>query len=66
MDINKQESVSIAETNQNVSKIVGEEDSSFSTQNNYQNYEVADSAEVEAISKKLIQQNMEAYKKLAE
>ena len=66
MDINKQESVSTAETIQNISKIVGEEDLSFSTQNNNQNYEVADSAEVDAISKKLIQQNMKAYKKLAE
>lgn len=66
MDINKQESVSIAETNQNVSKIVSEEDSSFSTQNNNQNYEVADKKEVEAVSKKLIERNLEAYKKLAE
>ncbi len=30
-----------------------------------QNYEVADEKEVEAISEKLIQQNLEAYKKLA-
>lgn len=30
-----------------------------------QNYEVADEKEVEAISKKLIEQNLEAYKKMA-
>ena len=30
-----------------------------------QNYEVADEKEVEAISEKLIQQNLEEYKKLA-
>lgn len=30
-----------------------------------QNYEVADEKEVEAISKELIEQNLEAYKKLA-
>ena len=34
--------------------------------NNNQNYEQADDAELETVSKKLIQQNMEAYKKLAE
>ena len=33
--------------------------------NNTQKYEVADSNELDAISKKLIQQNMDAYKKLA-
>ena len=31
-----------------------------------QNYEVADEKEVETISKKLIERNLEAYKKLAE
>ena len=30
-----------------------------------QNYEVADEKEVKAISKKLLEQNLEAYKKLA-
>ena len=30
-----------------------------------QNYEVADNEEIEAISKDLIEQNLEAYKKLA-
>ena len=34
--------------------------------NNNQNYEVADKKEVEAVSKKLIERNLEAYKKLAE
>lgn len=33
--------------------------------NNTQKYEVADNNELDAISKKLIQQNMDAYKKLA-
>ena len=33
--------------------------------NNTQKYEVADNNELNAISKKLIQQNMDAYKKLA-
>ena len=66
MDINKRESVSNAETNQNVSKIVGKEDSSFIVQNNGQNYETVDDEELEAVSKKLLEQNLEAYKKLAE
>ena len=66
MDINKRASVSNAETNQNVSKIVGKEDSSFIVQNNDQNYETVDDEELEAISKKLLEQNLEAYKKLAE
>ena len=52
MDINKRESVSNAETNQNVSKIVGKEDSSFIVQNNDQNYETVDDEELEAVSKK--------------
>lgn len=34
--------------------------------NNNQKHEVADNTELDNISKKLIQQNMEAYKKLAE
>ena len=34
--------------------------------NNTQKYEVADNNELNAISKKLIQQNMDAYKKLAD
>ena len=33
--------------------------------NNTPKYEVADNNELDAISKKLIQQNMDAYKKLA-
>lgn len=33
--------------------------------NNTQKYEVADNNELDVISKKLIQQNMDAYKKLA-
>ena len=48
------------ETNQNLSKIANAEDT------DKQNYEVADEKEVEAISKKLLEQNLEAYKKLAE
>ena len=34
--------------------------------NNTEKYEAADNNELDAISKKLIQQNMDAYKKLAE
>lgn len=48
------------ETNQNLSKFANVEET------DKQNYEVADEKEVEAISKKLLEQNLEAYKKLAE
>lgn len=80
MIVNTQRMVSMTEANQNfskVAKIASMEGSALVMKNNKpeyillkinnnQNYEVADSAEVDAISKKLIKQNMEAYKKLAE
>lgn len=52
----------MAEINKNLSKIANIEE----TTTDDQQYEVADDKEVEAISKKLIEQNLEAYKKLAE
>ena len=52
----------MTETNQILSKIAN----AVETDTDNQNYEVADDKEVEAISKKLIEQNLEAYKKLAE
>lgn len=52
----------MTETNKNLSNIISTEE----TVTNNQNYEVADKKELDAISKKLIEQNMEAYKKLAE
>ena len=54
--------VYMTETNQILSKIAN----TVETDTDNQNYEVADDKEVEAISKKLIEQNLEAYKKLAE
>lgn len=80
MNIKTQKTVSIAEANQNfskVAKIASEEGSVIVMRNNKpeyillkinnnQNYEIADSVEVDAISKKLIHQNMEAYKKLTD
>lgn len=80
MNIKTQKTVSIAEANQNfykVAKIASEEGSAIVTQNNKpeyillkinnnQNYETADSVEIDTISKKLIHQNMKAYKKLAD
>ncbi|MDY4494099.1 MAG: type II toxin-antitoxin system Phd/YefM family antitoxin [Erysipelotrichaceae bacterium] len=80
MNIKTQKTVSIAEANQNfykVAKIASEEGSVIVTQNNKpeyillkinnnQNYETADSVEIDTISKKLIHQNMKAYKKLAD
>lgn len=52
----------MTETNQILSKIANVEETTADDQK----YEVADEKEVEAISKKLIEQNLEAYKKLAE
>ena len=80
MIVNTQKMVSMTEANQNfskVAKIANTEGSALVMRNNKpeyillkinnnQNYEQADDAELETVSKKLIQQNMEAYKKLAE
>lgn len=80
MIINTQRIVSMTEANQNfskVAKIANIEGSALVMKNNKpeyillkinnnQKYEVADSAEVDAISKKLIERNLKAYKKLAE
>ena len=52
----------MTETKQDLSKIASVKENTGDNQN----YEVADDKEVEAISKKLIERNMEAYKKLAE
>ena len=52
----------MTETNQNLFKITSTEEKVADNQN----YEVADVKELDAISKKLIEQNIEAYKKLAE
>lgn len=52
----------MTETNQNLFKITSTEEKIADNQN----YEVADVKELDAISKKLIEQNIEAYKKLAE
>lgn len=52
----------MAETNQILSEIASVKENDVDNQN----YEVADEEEVIAISKKLIEQNLEAYKKLAE
>lgn len=80
MNIKTQKTVSIAEANQNfykVAKIASEEGYAIVMQNNQpefillkinnnQNYETADSVEIDTISKKLIHQNMKAYKKLTD
>lgn len=72
--------VSMTEANRNfskVAKIASSESFAFITQNNKpeyillkinnkQNYEIADNEKLDAVSKKLIHQNLEAYKKLAE
>lgn len=55
----------MTETNQKfskVSEITSVEDSTVDNQE----FEIADNEEVETISKKLIEQNLEAYKKLGE
>lgn len=62
MIINTQKMVSKLEDTQKSSKIASAERSVHDKQN----YEITDNAELETISKKLIHQNMEAYKKLAE
>ena len=72
--------VSMTEANQNfskVAKIASMEGSALVMRNNKpeyillkinndQSYETVDSEELEAVSKKLLKQNLEAYKKLAE
>lgn len=57
--------ICMTETNQKfskVSEITSVEDSTVDNQE----FEIADNEEVETISKKLIEQNLEAYKKLGE
>ena len=80
MIVNTQKMVSMTEANQNfskVAKIASLEGSALVMRNNKpeyillkinsnQSYETVDNAELDTISKKLIQQNMKAYKKLAE
>mgnify|MGYP004593101497 CR=1 FL=1 len=80
MIINTKKTISMTEANQNfskVAKIANAEDSAIITRNNKpeyilikinndQNYETVDDEEFEAVSKKLLKQNMEAYKKLAD
>lgn len=63
MIVGKQKIVFKLEDTQKSSKIASVDGSAY---DNKQNYETADNAELETISKKLIHQNMEAYKKLAE
>lgn len=79
MIVNTQKMVSMTEANQNfskVAKIASMEGYALVMQNNKpeyilikinndQNYETVDDEKFEAISKKLIEQNLEAYKKLA-
>ena len=52
----------MTETNQNLSKIASEEENVADNQN----YEIVDDEEFEAVSKKILERNLEAYKKLAE
>lgn len=80
MIVNTQKMVSMTEANQNfskVAKIASLEGSALVMRNNKpeyillkinnnQSYETVDNTELDPISKKLIQQNMKAYKKLAE
>lgn len=59
------EAICMTENNQKfskVSEITSVEDSTVDNQE----FEIADNEEVETISKKLIEQNLEAYKKLGE
>lgn len=79
MIVNTQKMVSMTEASQNFSKVVkitNIEGSALVMRNNKpeyillklnntQKYETADNNELDVISKKLIQQNMDAYKKLA-
>ena len=51
----------MTETKQDLSKIASVKENAGDNQN----YEVANEKEVETISKKLLEQNLEAYKKLA-
>ena len=80
MIVNTQRMVSMTEANQNfskVAKIASMEGSALVMKNNKpeyilikinndQNYETVDDEKFEAVSKKLLKQNLEAYKKLAE
>ena len=80
MIVNTQKMVSMTEANQNfskVAKIASMEGSALVMKNNKpeyilikinndQNYETVDDEKFEAVSKKLLKQNLEAYKKLAE
>lgn len=54
--------ICMTEINQKLSKITYVDGSTVDNQE----FEIADNEEVEAISKKLIEQNLEAYKKLGE
>ena len=76
MIINSKKMEHRSNADQKCSKSANNEDSSLVTQNNRteyilpkinntQKYEVADNNELDAISKKLIQQNMDPCKKLA-
>lgn len=51
----------MTETKQDLSKIASEE----KTDADNQNYEIVDDEEFEAVSKKILERNLEAYKKLA-
>lgn len=80
MIVNTEHMVSMTEANQNfskVAKIASLEGSAIVMRNNKpeyilikinndQNYETVDDEKFEAVSKKLLKQNLEAYKKLAE
>lgn len=80
MIINTKKTISMTEANQNfskVAKIANAEGSAIITRNNKpeyilikinndQNYETVDDEEFDAVSKKILKQNMEAYKKLAD
>lgn len=52
----------MTETKQDLSKITSVEE----TGTDNQNYETVDDEKFEAVSKKILKQNLEAYKKLAE
>lgn len=80
MIVNTENMVSMTEANQNfskVAKIASMEGSALVMRNNKpeyilikinndRNYETVDDEKFEAVSKKLLKQNLEAYKKLAE
>ena len=80
MIVNTQKMVSLTEANQNFSKVAeiasmegyalvmrnNKPEYILIKINNDQNYETVDDEKFEAVSKKLLKQNLEAYKKLAE